>query len=124
MTELTDRFAPTRSTYVRAVLAYVGFMTAWIYGFANLERDLPSLLVFLLLLLPIFIHLGAGFVIGRLEALYLACFPPLLALVGPGLALPLWAPLLILMIFPGAPLIAAGHFLRRWLEPEEPAEWF
>jgi hypothetical protein len=108
------RWEPTRATYVRASAIYAGFMTLWIYGFANTERNLPGLLVFLLLLTPIFVHLGAGYVIGRQEALYLACFPPALAILGPGIASGLWLSLLLLMIFPGAPLIAAGFGLRLW----------
>lgn len=107
-------FEPTRATYARAAAVYVGFMTLWIYGFANTERNLPGVLVFLLLLAPIFVHLGAGYVIGRQEALYLACFPPVLALLGPGIASGLWLSLLLLMIFPGAPLIAGGFGLRFW----------
>lgn len=109
-------FEPTRGTYVRAAAVYVGFMTLWIYGFANTERNLPGLLVFLLLLVPIVVHLGAGYVIGRQEALYLACFPPVLALLGPGIASGLWLSLLLLMIFPGAPLIAGGFGLRFWTD--------
>jgi hypothetical protein len=118
-------FEPTRATYIRAAAVYVGFMTLWIYGFANTERNLPGLLVFLLLLAPIFVHLGAGYVIGRQEALYLACFPPALALLGPGIASGLWLSLLLLMIFPGAPLIAAGFGLRLWSESDRTDEtWY
>ncbi|MEX0817563.1 MAG: hypothetical protein WD027_08960 [Gaiellales bacterium] len=109
-------FAPTRATFVRAAAVYVGFMTLWIYGFANTERNLPGLLVFLLLVVPIVVHLGAGYVIGRQEALYLACFPPVLALLGPGIASGLWLSLFLLMIFPGAPLIAGGFGLRFWTD--------
>lgn len=121
MSSLADRYslAPTRATYARAVAVYVGFMGLWVYGFANTERDLPGLAVFLLLLVPIFVHVGAGFVIARQEALYLACFPPALALLGPGIASGLWLSLLLLMIFPGAPLIAAGFGLRVWMERDE-----
>ncbi|MEX2464502.1 MAG: hypothetical protein WD428_01370, partial [Gaiellaceae bacterium] len=108
-----------------AAAVYVGFMTLWIYGFANTERNLPGLLVFLLLIAPIVVHLGAGYVIGRQEALYLACFPPALALLGPGIASGLWLSLLLLMIFPGAPLIAGGFGLRFWTDRDVTDEnWY
>ncbi len=119
------RWEPTRATYVRATTVYVGFMTLWVYGFANTERNLPGVLVFLLLVAPVFVHLGAGYVIGRQEALYLACFPPVLALLGPGLASGLWLSLLLLMIFPGAPLIAGGFGLRLIADRDQVDEnWF
>lgn len=118
-------FEPTRGTYARAAAVYAGFMTLWIYGFANTERNLPGLLVFVLLLAPIFVHLGAGYVIGRQEALYLACFPPVLALLGPALASGLWLSLVLLMIFPGAPLIAGGFGLRLWSDRDVTDEnWY
>jgi hypothetical protein len=121
---LADRYSyePTRANFVRVVAVYVGFMALWIYGFANTELHLPGILVFLLLVAPIVIHLWAGFAVGRQEVLYLACFPPVFALLAPGVAGGLWLSLLLLMIFPGAPLLAAGFGLRAWSERDRTDE--
>jgi hypothetical protein len=126
LSEFGERFPAERRTYARAAAFYLGFMTAWTYGFANIDRDLATPLVALLLVLPVVVHLGVGFAIGHEKALLLACYPPFLALIGPGLASLLWAPLLMLMIFPGAPLIFVGSYLRRWSsEPQQQwDDWF
>jgi hypothetical protein len=125
VTALTDLYYRTRSSYPRAGLMYAAFMAAWIYGFADLGSNLPGIAVFVLLLLPTFVHVGVGFTIGRNEALYLAAFPPALALFGPALDASLWPALVMLMLFPGAPLILLGIFLRNRYDPEEVDEdWF
>ena len=125
MTTIIERTPATRATLVKSILIYLAFTTTWVYGFANTERNLPGLLVFLLLIAPIVVHLGAGYIIGRQEALYLACFPPALALLGPGIASGLWLSLLLLMIFPGAPLIAGGFGLRLWSDRDHTDEnWY
>jgi hypothetical protein len=99
-------------------------MAEWIYGFANSQRDLPNIAVIGLLMLAVVVHFGIGIAIGRQEALALAFFPPALALVGPTLDSTLWMPLFMLMLFPGAPLIFAGHFVRRTIEEPKVEEWF
>ncbi len=122
--DLIERTPAGRSTYVRVTLFYMAFMAAWTYGFANSHRDLPSVAIVALLLLPVVVHFAVGVAIGRQEALTLACFPPFLALVGPGVDSALWMPLFMLMLFPGAPLIFAGHFVRRTIEEPKVEEWF
>ena len=49
----------------------------------------------------------------------------LLALVGPGLASSLFVPLAMLAVFPGAPLVLLGIFVRLRMEPREVEDhWF
>ena len=122
--DLIERTPPSRSTYTRATLFYMAFMAAWMYGFANSQRDLPGIAVMALLVLAVVVHFGIGIAIGRQEAVALAIFPPMLALLGPGLDSALWMPLFMLMLFPGAPLIFAGHFVRRTIEEPKVEEWF
>src|SRR5919109_1937391 len=86
LSELGERFPATIGTYARAAGFYLGFMTMWTYGFANLDRGLPAPVIALLLVLPVAVHFGVGFAIGHEKALLLACYPPFLALIGPGLA--------------------------------------
>ena len=74
--DLIERTPPGRPTYVRAGLFYMVFMAAWIYGFANSQRDLPNIAVIGLLLLAVVVHFGVGIAIGRPEGALLACFPP------------------------------------------------
>ena len=122
--DLIERTPASRSTYTRVTLFYLVFMTAWIYGFANSQRDLPGIAIMALLILPVAVHLGIGIAIGRQEAVALALFPPALALLGPGLDSALWMPLFMLMLFPGGPLIFAGCFVRRTIEEPKAEEWF
>jgi hypothetical protein len=122
--DLIERTPATRSTYTRAMLFYFVFMTAWIYGFANSQRDMPGIAVIALLILPVAVHFAIGIAIGRQEAVALALFPPALALLGPALDSALWMPLFMLMLFPGGPLIFAGHFVRRTIEEPKVEEWF
>jgi uncharacterized membrane protein AbrB (regulator of aidB expression) len=122
--DLIERTPPGRPTYVRACLFYMAFMAAWIYGFANSQHDLPTIAVLALLLVAVLVHFGVGIAIGRQEAALLACFPPVLALVGPGLDDSLWMALVMLMMFPGGPLIFAGHYVRRTIEEPKTEEWF
>jgi hypothetical protein len=93
---------------------YIALMAAWVYGFAGSDRDLPPLLVFFLLVVAGAIHVGAGYLIGRWEALVLAVVPVLLALAASGSDSSLWITLVLLMVFPGAPLIGLGVWLRDW----------
>lgn len=122
--DLIERTPASRSTYARVTLFYMAFMIAWTYGFANSQRDLPGVAIIALLLLAVAVHFAVGVAMGRQEALALACFPPFLALVGPGIDSALWMPLFMLMLFPGAPLIFAGYFVRRTLEEPKADEWF
>lgn len=105
---------------------YVLLMTLWVYGFGLINRQLPALAVFLLLMAAGAIHVGAGYLIGRWEALALAPVPVLLALAIGGLGSSLWVTLLLLMVFPGAPLIAAGVYFGLWQEERDdrsPDSW-
>ena len=122
--DLIERTPAGRPTYVRAGLFYMAFMAAWIYGFANSQRDLPNIAVIGLLLLAVVVHFGVGIAIGRPEGALLACVPPALALVGPSLDDSLWMALVMLMLFPGGPLIFAGHYLRRTIEEPRAEEWY
>jgi len=89
-------------------------MAGWVYGFANADADLPAVLVFVLLLGAGAVQVAAGYAIGRWEALLLGVVPVLLALAASGTGSSLWLTLVLLMVFPGAPLIALGVVLRRW----------
>jgi hypothetical protein len=122
--DLIERTPAGQPTYARAAGFYMVFMAVWIYGFANSQRDLPNIAVIALLLLAALVHFGVGVAIGRQEGAALALFPPALALIGPGLDDGLWMALFMLMLFPGAPLIFAGHYVRRTVEEPKVEEWF
>jgi hypothetical protein len=105
---------------------YVLLMAAWVYGFAAIDRELPPLLVFVLLLVGGAAQVAVGFVIGRWEALGLAVVPVLLsaAVAGPGSGL--FVSLVVLMVFPGGPLIGGGVWARRWrdeMTDDSPDAW-
>jgi hypothetical protein len=91
---------------------YVIVMAVWIYGFAAVDRSLPALAVFLLLLAGGAAQVAAGYGIGRWEALGLAIVPVILSVAAAGLESSLWTTIVILMVFPGAPLIGVGVYLR------------
>jgi hypothetical protein len=107
-------------------------MTAWVWGFAAADRSLPAVAVFAALLGAGAVQVGAGYAIGRFGAVALAVVPVLLAAAVGGLDSSLWTTVFVLMVFPGAPLIALGVWLRRhweerndrspdgWLYGEEP----
>jgi hypothetical protein len=116
----------TRLTTRNAATWYVLLMALWVYGFGVIDRELPALLVFLLLLGAGGIHVGAGYLIGRWEALVLAAVPVLLALAIAGFGSTLWVTILLLAFFPGAPLIGAGVYLGMWLDERDdrsPDSW-
>jgi hypothetical protein len=72
-----------------------------------------------------FVHFGAGFAIPRQETFALLAFPPLLAILGPGVNSLLWVPLVLMMVFPGAPLVLLGLWLRKRMDPQEAEDyWF
>ena len=91
MTTFIERTPATRLTHIKASLVYLVFMTVWVYGFA----------------MP------------RQETFALLAFPPFLALIGPGVSSLLWVPLVMMMVFPGAPLVLLGLWLRNHLDPKE-----
>lgn len=125
MTTFIERTPATRLTYFKASLAYLSFMTVWVYGFANTEEHVPGILIFFGLLGAMLVHFGAGFAIPRQETFALLAFPPLLAILGPGVNSVLWVPLVLMMVFPGAPLVLLGLWLRNRMEPQEVEDyWF
>jgi hypothetical protein len=105
-----------------AALLYGGTMTAWVVGFASTNRELPAVVVVVLLLLPAAVHFGLGYVVADWWALYLAAVPVVVAAVaGGGLPSPLWVSVVLLTAFPGAPLIALGVYVRERLERRDPS---
>ena len=125
MTSWIERTPQTMATHLKASLLYLGFMSAWVYGFANTERHIPGVVMLVALVLPMLLHFGVGFAMPREETFALLAYPPFLALVGPGVDTALWIPLVMMMVFPGAPLVLLGLFLRRRAEPREVEDyWF
>lgn len=125
MTTFIERTPATRHTYIRASCAYLAFMTVWIYAFANTERHVPGLIILFALVAAMAVHFGAGFAMPRQETFALLAFPPALALLGPGVNSLLWVPLVLMMVFPGAPLVLLGLWLRNHLDPHEVEDhWF
>ena len=102
VTKWIERTPQTMATYAKASLVYLAFMTVWVYGFANTQRAVPGLVMLVALVLPMFLHFAIGFAMPRQETFCLLAFPPLLALVGPGVNTMLWVPLVMMMVFPGA----------------------
>jgi hypothetical protein len=105
----------------RAALLYGGVMTAWIVAFAGTDWHLPAPVVLVLLLLPAFVHFGLGYVVRDWWALYLTGLPVVVAAAAGGLPSPLWVSVTLLTAFPGAPLVAAGVYVREWLERRDPS---
>ncbi len=107
-----------------AALLYAAIMTAWVVGFAGTNRELPGLLVLVLLLLPAAVHFGLGYVVADWWALYLAAVPVVVAApAGGGLPSPLWVSVVLLTAFPGAPLIALGIYVRERRDPSYVDPW-
>jgi hypothetical protein len=125
VTNIIERTPDTRATVIKAVLIYLAFTTAWVYGFANGRHDLPGIVVLAFFLLPLGVQFMLGFVLAKQEACALLAYAPVLAIVGPGLASSLFVPLAMLAVFPGAPLVLLGMFIRLRMEPREVEDhWF
>ena len=125
MTTIIERTPATRATLVKTSLLYLAFTTVWVYGFANGRTDLPGLVVLAFFLLPLGVHFLLGFAIAKQEAYALLAYAPILALIGPGLSTSLFVPLAMLAVFPGAPLVLLGMFVRERMEPREVDDtWF
>jgi hypothetical protein len=104
--------------------AMIGFsvvMTVWIVLFARTETELPAPLVLLLLLVPPVVHFGLGYVVADWKALYFLALPIVVSAAAGGLPSALWATMVLLTAFPGAPLVAAGVYVRDWLARRDPA---
>jgi hypothetical protein len=125
VTTIIERTPATRATTVKTSLLYLAFTTVWVYGFANGQQDLPGLVVLEFFLLPLGVHFLLGFALARQDACALLAYAPVLALVGPGLSSSLFVPLAMLAVFPGAPLVLLGVFIRLRMEPREVEEtWY
>jgi succinate dehydrogenase/fumarate reductase cytochrome b subunit len=125
VTTIIERTPATRATLVKTILVYLVFTTAWVYGFANGQHDLPGIVVLAFFLLPLGVHFLLGFALAKQEACALLAYGPVLALVGPGLSFSLFVPLAMLAVFPGAPLVLLGGFVRLRMEPREVEDtWF
>jgi hypothetical protein len=104
--------------------AMIGFsvvMAVWIVLFARTETELPAPLVALLLLVPPVVHFGLGYVVADWKALYFLALPIVVSAAAGGLPSALWATMVLLTAFPGAPLVAAGVYVRDWLARRDPA---
>ncbi|HEX2112707.1 MAG TPA: hypothetical protein VHF67_14260 [Gaiellaceae bacterium] len=110
MHRIDTRTAPT---------AYILLMAAWVFGFAHLDRDLAPFVVFAALLGAGAIQVALGYILGRWAAVSLAVVPVVLAVAASGSDSGLWFTVVVLTIFPGAPFIALGVFLRRWKEERD-----
>ena len=119
MTSIIERTPANRATAVKTALLYLAFTTAWVYGFANGQHDLPGVIVLAFFLLPLGVHFLLGFALAKQEACALLAYAPALALVGPGLSPSLFVPLAMLAVFPGAPLVLLGLFIRLRMEPRQ-----
>jgi hypothetical protein len=119
VTTIIERTPATRATVVKTSLLYLAFTTAWVYGFANGQHDLPGLIVLAFFLLPLGVHFLLGFALAKREACALLAYAPALALIGPGLSTSLFVPLAMLAVFPSAPLVLLGMFIRERMEPRE-----
>jgi hypothetical protein len=105
----------------KGALIYGGFMTLWILGFAGTDHPLPSAVVLFLLVLPAAVHFALGYVVRDWWALYLVAVPVVVAAIAGGLPSALWAAVVLLTMFPGAPLVALGVFVRERLEKRDPS---
>ncbi len=104
-----------------AMIGYSAVMAVWIVLFARTETELPAPLVLLLLLVPPVVHFGLGYVVADWKALYFLALPIVVSAAAGGLPSALWATIVLLTAFPGAPLVAGGVYVREWLARRDPA---
>ena len=104
-----------------AMVGFCAVMTLWIVLFARTETALPAPVVFVLLLVPLVVHVGLGYVVADWKALYFLAVPIAVSAAAGGLPSALWATMVLLTAFPGAPLVAGGVYLRDWLVRRDPA---
>jgi hypothetical protein len=104
-----------------AMIGYSAAMTLWIVLFARTETELPAPLVLLLLLVPPVVHFGLGYVVADWKALWFLALPIVVSAAAGGLPSALWATIVLLTAFPGAPLVAGGVYVREWLARRDPA---
>jgi hypothetical protein len=104
-----------------AMIGFSAVMTVWIVLFARTETELPAPLVLLLLLVPAVVHFGLGYIVADWKALYFLALPIVVSAAAGGLPSALWATMVLLTAFPGAPLVAAGVYVRDWLARRDPS---
>lgn len=104
VTSIDTRIVPT---------VYVLAMAALVYGLAALDRELAPVAAFCLLLVAGAVQVAGGFSVGRWSSLALGVIPVLLAAAATGPGSPFFAAVLVLMVFPGTPLIGLGVWARR-----------
>jgi len=122
--ELILTILTQNSADVNAEVAFEALRTAYPSGLP-VQRHVPGVFIFLALMAAMFVHFGAGFAVPRQETFALLAFPPLLAILGPGVNSLLWVPLVLMMVFPGAPLVLLGLWLRNRMDPQEVEDyWF
>ena len=102
-----------------APLVYGALMSLWIGVVANSQMEPPGLVVAALFLVPLALHAWLGWVVAQWWTLGLAALPVVAALAVGGLGSALWIVVVLLELFPGAPLIAAGVYARLWQEERE-----
>ena len=104
-----------------AMIGYSAVMALWIVLFARTETALPAPVVLVLLLVPPVVYFGLGYVVADWKALYFLALPVIISAFAGGLPSALWATVVLLTAFPGAPLVAGGVYLREWLARRDPA---
>jgi hypothetical protein len=94
-------------------------MSLWIGAVANSEIEPPGIVVAALFLVPLALHVWLGWVVAQWWALWLAALPVVAAVIVGGFGSALWIVVVLLELFPGAPLIAAGVYAWLWQEERE-----
>ncbi len=106
-----------------APLVYGALMSLWIGVVANSQMEPPGIVVAALFLAPLALHVWLGWIVAQWWTLGLTALPVVAALVVGGFGSALWIAVVLLEMFPGAPLIAAGVYARLWQEErEDPAD--
>jgi hypothetical protein len=94
-------------------------MSLWIGAVANSQSEPPGIVVAALFLVPLALHVWLGWVVAQWWAVGLAALPIVAAVAVGGLGSALWIAVLLLELFPGAPLIAGAVCVRLWQEERE-----